>query len=70
MTCYIWNVIHICRYRIFKDYVKSVISEMDIRTDRTRVGLLTFNEDVNVRFNLNAYSTKEDILQAVERQVK
>ena len=43
---------------------------MDIRTDRTRVGLLTFNEDVNVRFNLNAYSTKEDILQAVERQVK
>lgn len=51
---------------IFKPFVQSIVGDMDVRPDATRVGLLTFNDDANVQFHLNTYQSREDVLHAIE----
>ena len=55
------------RFEMFKDYIKAIISEFEVRPDRTRIGLLIFNDEVSVKFQMNSYKTKQDVLQAITR---
>ena len=37
-----------------------------ISSDRTKVGLITFGDDATLQFDLDQYSTREDVLQAID----
>lgn len=45
-------------------FVKDLISDADIGSD-VRVGLLTFNKEVKIRFHLNYYTTKDSLENAI-----
>lgn len=51
------------RFEMLKDFLKKILGEQEIRSDRARVGLLTFSDDASVQFQLNTYASKEDVLQ-------
>jgi Mg-chelatase subunit ChlD len=48
------------------NYVRNVVKELEIAFDRVRVGVLTYSDGPRIRFNLNTYQNKEDVLQAIE----
>ena len=47
--------------------IKSFITDIDIDTGKIRIGLLTYNTKTYVQFHLNRYSSKSDILKAIDR---
>lgn len=57
------------RFKIVLDYVAGVIDNLEVGKDRTRIGLITYSDTATVRFNLNKYTRKEDILQVVKSQL-
>ena len=52
-------------FRNLIQFVKDVISILDIGPDRVRVGLLPYNEDIFQSFNITTYSTRHDLLNAI-----
>ena len=54
------------RYPLVLDYVKGIVKSLEVHPDRARVGLITFGDEATVRFHLNTYATKEDVLQAID----
>ena len=53
------------RFAMLMDYVRNVTKLLEVSPDRTRVGLVTFSDRATTEFNLNTYSSKEDIMQAL-----
>jgi hypothetical protein len=45
--------------------VRAVVDTLDIAPDRTRVGVVPYNEDVYNAFGINQYSNKEGVLEAI-----
>ena len=45
----------------------TAIFQVFIVSGRVHVGLVTYSDDTKVRFSLTQYSTKQDVLHAVER---
>ncbi|ELT92983.1 hypothetical protein CAPTEDRAFT_220507 [Capitella teleta] len=54
------------RYDMVLDYVKTIVDSMEVAPDRTRVGVVTYGDNANVRFNLNTYPDKQDVMQAID----
>lgn len=48
------------------NFVKTIVSAFDIGPEKTTVGVSTFSDDFRLVFNLNDFTTKEDILGAVD----
>ncbi|XP_052221663.1 collagen alpha-1(XII) chain-like [Dreissena polymorpha] len=48
-------------------FVRAVVDTLDIAPDRTRVGVVPYNEDVYNAFGINQYSNKGDVLEAISR---
>ena len=46
-------------------FVKDLIRSLDISPDRTRVGVIPFNEDVFSSFSLTKYDDKKGLLEAI-----
>ena len=44
-------------------FVRELVKEMEVASDRTRVGLLTFSDTATQVMNLNSYPQKEDVMQ-------
>jgi len=44
-----------------------VVELMDIGLERARVGAVAFADDASVQFHLNTYSSKHDIMTALDR---
>lgn len=57
------------RFQIVLEYVAGVINNLEVASDRTRIGLITYSDSATVRFNLNKYTKKEDVLQVVRSQM-
>ena len=61
------------QYERFDDYVKpfvmSVIAELDVGSDRTRVASAIFSNTARVVFYLDQYTNREDAMTAV-RQIE
>jgi len=57
------------RFPLLLDHVKSIVNDLTIGPDRAQVGVITFDDTAMIRFNLNTYKTKADILQAVSNIV-
>jgi len=56
------------RFSIVKEMVISVVNELDVRMDRTRVGLVYWSNDAFVAFKLNDYGqVKQDVVEAIRR---
>jgi len=49
-----------------KRFIKSVIDNLEVGMDKTRIGVVTWSDSAKVAFHLNQYNQKQDIKQAVE----
>lgn len=49
------------------DFVRSVIQDLDIGYDATRVGVVTYGNRAEVNFDLKTYTEKNELLDAVSR---
>ena len=50
----------------FKEFIKDVLMQADINDGSVRVGLIVFSTAVQIEFNLNTYSTKTDVYNAID----
>ena len=50
-----------------KEFLKSVLEDINLQTCNYRVSALKFGSDTLVQFHLNAYSSTTDLLNAVDR---
>jgi len=52
-------------WRVVRDFAKSVAGSFPIASNRTQVGVLKFSKEAKVVFDLNAYSSRESLLNAI-----
>ena len=52
-------------YDQVKDFMKALVNKLTIGGDETRVGLVTFSNQAQKRFDLNDHLKKEDLLSAI-----
>ncbi|XP_059841504.1 collagen alpha-1(XII) chain-like isoform X2 [Hypanus sabinus] len=48
-----------------REFIYSLVSAFEIGDDKTRVGIVQYSSDTRTEFNLNTYSQKLDVLNAV-----
>ncbi len=51
------------RFPIVKDFIVSILQELDVRQDRTRVGMVYWSDNAQLGFYLNQYTAKQDVMQ-------
>ncbi|ELT98504.1 hypothetical protein CAPTEDRAFT_225901 [Capitella teleta] len=54
------------RFHFLTEWVRSLINELEVHEDRTRVGVVLFSDDATVAIALNEFTHKEDLLQAID----
>jgi len=59
--------IRIERFPLVKQLLIDVVEQMDLGSERARVGVVKFATNASVQFNLNTYRTKHDVMAALER---
>ncbi|XP_038065168.1 collagen alpha-1(XIV) chain-like [Patiria miniata] len=59
-----WSVTSL-NFDITKNFVASVVDSFDIGADKTRVGVIKYATDVTVEFNLNEYTDKALLIEAI-----
>ena len=56
------------RFNVIKEMVISVVNELDVRVNRTRVGLIYWSNDAFVAFNMIDYGqVKQDVVEGIRR---
>ena len=56
------------RFGIVKEMVISIVNELDVRMDRTRIGLIYWSNTAFVAFNMIDYGqVKQDVVEAIRR---
>jgi collagen type VI alpha len=60
------GTIHLERWTYMLEFVINIVQNLDIHPLRTRVGLVYWSDEAFVGFNLTAYSTRQDVIQAVQ----
>ena len=53
------------RFSLVQDFIQTIVSALEISSARTRVGVISYADTAALRFPLNQYSTKQDILHAI-----
>ncbi|XP_053405850.1 collagen alpha-1(XII) chain-like [Mercenaria mercenaria] len=53
-------------FKIVKSFVKSVVGNLNIGQDNTRVGIITFSRYPVIRLHLDDYTDKEALLKAID----
>ncbi|XP_029517297.1 collagen alpha-3(VI) chain-like isoform X1 [Oncorhynchus nerka] len=48
-----------------RDFIASVVNQLDVRPDRVRIGLMQFAENPKIEFYLNTHNTKQDVLASL-----
>ncbi|XP_072117594.1 collagen alpha-3(VI) chain-like isoform X1 [Mobula birostris] len=48
-----------------QQFISRMVDNLDVGSDRVRVGLVQYSEDPTVNFYLNSYTTKEDLKRAI-----
>lgn len=46
-------------------FIKDVVQGLDISPDRTRVGVIPYNEDAFSSFGITAFTNKSEVLEAI-----
>ncbi|XP_056668819.1 collagen alpha-1(XX) chain isoform X3 [Monodelphis domestica] len=52
-------------FRLIREFLANVISPFHIAQDKVRIGLSQYSGDPRTEWNLNSFSTKEEILEAI-----
>jgi len=56
------------RFELVKKIVISTVNELDVRMDRTRVGLIYWSNNASVAIHMNDYGqVKQDVVEAIRR---
>lgn len=50
---------------LIKDFLANIFGNFPIGSTDTRVGMVTYNNDVNIKFYLNTHSEKQDVLRGI-----
>ena len=50
------------RFQNVLDFINSIVTQLEIATDRTRVGVIKFSDNAQIQFNLNKYRSKQDVI--------
>lgn len=58
--------IRIERFPRVMDLLTGVVEQMDIGSERVRVGAVKFASNASVQFHLKTYTTKHDVMAALE----
>ena len=56
------------RFQTVLEYVTTVVEQLEVAQDRTRVGVVVYSDDAEVKFQLNTYPSKQDVLSAIRSQ--
>ncbi|NXV50694.1 CO6A6 protein, partial [Uria aalge] len=54
-------------FRKMKNFTRELVNRIDVGADRMQIGVVQFSDKPKEEFKLNTYSTKRDILHAIER---
>ncbi|NXV27991.1 CO6A6 protein, partial [Rissa tridactyla] len=54
-------------FRKMKNFTRELVNRIDVGADRMQIGLVQFSDKPKEEFKLNTYSTKRDILSAIDR---
>ena len=54
-------------FKVMKDFVKSVVQNLNIGPDNTKVGVITFSRYPVIRLHLDDYTDKTALLQAIDQ---
>ncbi|XP_072902885.1 collagen alpha-3(VI) chain-like [Hemitrygon akajei] len=52
-------------FQSIQRFLSRIVDNLDVGSDRVRVGLVQYSEDPTVNFYLNSYTTKEDVKRAI-----
>lgn len=52
-------------FRSVREFIERLVNNLNVGSDTTRVALIQFSEDPKVEFLLNAYSTKDEVQDAL-----
>ena len=55
------------RYPHVLELLASVVDQLQVSSDKTRVGALIYSQSAIVQFNLSEYDNKHDVITAVRR---
>jgi len=61
------DAIRVERFPRVTRLLASVVEQMDIGSERVRVGALKFGSNASIQFHLNTYSSKHDLMTALDR---
>ena len=53
-------------YESAKDFVISIVEDLNVGQDRTRVALITYSDTANLVFNLDRYDHRQEIIPAIK----
>ncbi|KAM6375888.1 collagen alpha-6(VI) chain-like [Alca torda] len=53
-------------FRKMKNFTRELVNRIDVGADRTQIGVVQFSDKPKEEFKLNTYSTKRDILHAID----
>ena len=56
---------HLERWQYVLNFAISIVTNLDVHPNRTRVGLIYWNDYAYVGFLLNQYTTRQDVIQAI-----
>lgn len=59
--------IRVERFPYVLDFAISIAETLEIRSEKTRVGAIKWSDSASVEFQLNAYTQKQDVLNALRR---
>ncbi|XP_053536818.1 uncharacterized protein col6a3 isoform X3 [Ictalurus punctatus] len=48
-----------------RDFISSIVSQLDVRPERVRIGLIQFSEGQRTEFYLNSYTNKQEVLDNI-----
>jgi len=55
------------RFQLIKLMIMEMVQNLEIGSDKTRVGLLYFSRKADLMFNLDTYFVKQDLIEAIRR---
>jgi len=61
------NTVQWERFPLVLDFVISIVRELDVGPNRTRVGLIYWSDEAYVGLYLNQYTNQQDVIAAIQR---
>lgn len=54
-------------FQKMKNFMRGLVDRTDVGADRVQIGVVQFSREPKEEFKLNSYSTKRDVLSAIDR---